>query len=249
MHLFYADESYDQTKFVLSAIRIAATDWRNLLVKTKEFRAELRSDHGIKLRAELHAQTFVRHISDGVASRTLTISERRVIFERCIDFICTLPIEIINVCLPLANFRNNSHEAHFAALDRLLNRVHTNVDRLNPCSLAMVIFDAGKEREITKLSRRLSVYNQIPSQFGSWPGGGRAKNIALVRIIEDPIFRDSKDSYFLQLVDFVTFALLKREVPATEFIKKWGYEKLFDKLKPVLCIAASPRDPCGIVRG
>jgi hypothetical protein len=249
MHIFYADESYDQTKFIVSSLRVDVAEWKTLLGRIKTFRVDLRNAYGIKLRSELHAQTFVRHCSDGVSTRMLSIADRRVIFEQCIDFIATLPIQIINVCLPLQKFAGRSNEAHFQAVDRLFNRIQTNVSRLQPPSHALVIFDKGKEQQITKLSRRLSVFNYIPSQFGAWPGGAKAKNISTDRIVEDPVFRDSRDSYFLQLIDFVAFALLKREVPPSPFVLKWGYHTLFDRLRPVLCVAASPADPCGIVRG
>ncbi len=249
MHIFYADESYDQTKFIVSSLRVEVSEWRSVLERIKQFRSGLRTSYGIKLKSELHAQTFVRHCSDRVSTRMLSIAERRQIFEQCIDFIATLPIQIINVCLPLQKFGGRSNEAHFQAVDRLFNRIQTNVSRLQPPSHALVIFDKGKEQQITKLSRRLSVFNYIPSQFGSWPGGAKAKNIATDRIIEDPVFRESEDSYFLQLIDLVSFSLLKREVPPSPFVLQWGYHRLFDRLRPVLCIAASPSDPCGIVRG
>ena len=211
MHFFYADESYDQTKFVVSSLRVGVTQWKDVLNQVKQFRAGLRTRYGIKLRSELHAQTFVRHCSDGISTRTLSLAERRQVFEECLVFIATLPVEIINVCLPLRNFNNRANDTHFAALDRLFNRIQTNVSRLQPQSHALVIFDKGKEHQITKLSRRLAVFNYIPSQFGYWPGGVRARNIVTDRIIEDPVFRDSRDSYFLQLIDFAAFALLKRE--------------------------------------
>jgi len=248
MHIFYADESYDQTKFIVSSLRVSVLEWKTVLQRIKEFRSKLRTNYGIKLKSELHAQTFVRHCSDGISTRVLSIAERRQIFEECINFIATLPIEIINVCLPLQKFGGRSNEAHFQAVDRLFNRIQTNVTRLNPPSHALVIFDKGKEQQITKLSRRLSAFNFIPSQFGSWPGGAKAKNIATERIIEDPVFRESHDSYFLQMVDFVAFSLLKREVQPSPFVLRWGYQQLFERLKTVLCYAACHSDPLGIVR-
>jgi hypothetical protein len=249
MYIFYVDESYDQTKFIISSLRVDVAEWKDVIGRIKAFRVDLRNEYGIKLKSELHAQTFVRHCSDGISSQILSIFQRRVIFERCIDFIATLPIQLINVCLPLQKFAGRSNEAHFQAVDRLFNRIQTNVTRIQPSSHALVIFDKGKEQQITKLSRRLSVFNYIPSQFGAWPGGAKAKNILTDRIIEDPVFRESHGSYFLQLIDFVAFALLKREVPPSPFVLKWGYHKLFDRLRPVLCLEASRADPCGIVRG
>jgi hypothetical protein len=57
----------------------------------------------------------------------------------------------------------------------------------------------------------MTVVNYIPSQFGGWPGGAASKNITITRIIEDPVFKDSAASYFLQMCDFAAFTLLKRD--------------------------------------
>lgn len=113
---------------------------------------------------------------------------------------------------------------------------------------AFIIADEGREHEITKALRRMHVHNFIPSQFGRWESGLVAKNITTDRIIEDPVFKSSGRSYFLQLVDCIAFALLKQEVPATPDIKKYGIDKMFSVLEPVLYRQASPRDFQGIVR-
>src|SRR5271165_7035774 len=113
MHIFYVDESYDQTRFVVSSLRVDVSEWKSVLEQIKGFRVGLRNAYGIKLKSELHAQTFVRHCSDGVATHKLSLAERRQVFEQCIDFIATLPIQIINVCLPLQKFGGRSNEAHF----------------------------------------------------------------------------------------------------------------------------------------
>src|ERR1039457_319492 len=247
MHLFYADESYDQHKFVMTAMRVDVAQWRDVFTRVKSLRSDLRTEFGIKLKKELHAQSFVRHCSDSASTRKLSLAERRDAFASTLRFIATLPIEIINVALDIANYRD-SNAAHLAVIDRLFNRIQTNVTRCTPQSHAIVIFDTGKERQITKLARQLAVFNYIPSQFDRWENGHRARNIVTDRIIEDPVFRDSRDSYFLQLVDFVAFVLLKKEVPPTEFITRWGYHELFPLLDAVLCKAAHPRDRYGIVR-
>jgi hypothetical protein len=104
MYIFYVDESYDQTKFIISSLRVDVAEWKDVIGRIKAFRVDLRNEYGIKLKSELHAQTFVRHCSDGISSQILSIFQRRVIFERCIDFIATLPIQLINVCLPLQKF-------------------------------------------------------------------------------------------------------------------------------------------------
>jgi hypothetical protein len=106
-----------------------------------------------------------------------------------------------------------------------------------------------REGQIKKAMRRMHVYNPIPSQFGEWPDGERARNITTDRIIEDPIFRVSGHSYFVQLADCVAYALLKREVPPTERVTKYGIDKMFESILGHKCFRkACRKNPLGIVR-
>lgn len=77
-------------------------------------------------------------------------------------------------------------------------------------------------------------YNPIPSKYGLWLDTGEAyKNIPIDRILEDPLFKDSEQSYFIQLVDFCAYALLRRERPIHSKTK-YGLDKAFDILSPIL---------------
>lgn len=117
------------------------------------------------------------------------------------------------------------------------------------CSRAVIFADEGREAEITKRLRKMHIDNRIPSKLGDWGGGNATKNITTDRIIEDPVFKDSSQSYFIQLADCIAFALLKREVPPTPNIKKYGIHKMFDETLTGICFKdAARKDPLGIVR-
>lgn len=119
---------------------------------------------------------------------------------------------------------------------------------LNYAPRAMVFADQGRETEITRVYRKMTVFNPVPSQFGTWSEGA-TKNLPLQRIIEDPVFKASHHSFFIQLADCVSFALLKKEVPPTPNIAKYGVEKFFEQCLAGVCFKkASPKDPLGIVR-
>ncbi|MGD0896255.1 MAG: DUF3800 domain-containing protein [Thermoguttaceae bacterium] len=114
---------------------------------------------------------------------------------------------------------------------------------------AFIIADEGREREITTAIRRMHVFNPVPSRYGGWASGNRTQNIPTVRIIEDPVFKPSHRSHFLQLADFAAFALLKREVAPTPTVGRYNIHKMFDEALAGICFRlASPRDPLGIVR-
>ena len=114
---------------------------------------------------------------------------------------------------------------------------------------AFLVADEGRELEIERALRRMHVYNPIPSRYGAWAGGRRSKSITIDHIIEDPAFKTSTRSYFIQLADCVAHALLKRETEPTERVKKYGVDEMFDEHIRGACYQnAACTDPDGIVR-
>lgn len=277
VRVFYVDESYDTTRFCLSAIGIRHADWRDCFQRVRQHRAVLKQDHGIYLRKEIHAHEFVR-ARGHMSATVVTKHDRSRIFEGLLKLVASLPnVMVINVCLETAK----RADVELDAWDRLLNRIERTLlelerrelplrkelvaklpaeacdearsaiaKRLNAYAARAFIFaDQGREREITKRLRKMHAFNPIPSQFGGWPGALKAKNIPVERVIEDPVFKASHQSYFIQLADCVAFSLLKREVAPTPRVKKYDIHRMFERsVGPVCYRLASPRDPLGIVR-
>ena len=67
------------------------------------------------------------------------------------------------------------------------------------------------------------------------------------RIIEYPSFRDSAESYFVQVADLIAF-LLYQEIAPSAYMHKAGGQSYFRRLAPLLLAQASNRDLRGIVR-
>jgi len=131
------------------------------------------------------------------------------------------------------------------AYERILNRVNATMKTKK--SKAVLIWDSGKEGEYRRLARKMAVYNPIASKFGKWETGSRTKNIPLDHVIEDPIFKNSAESYFLQIVDFCAYALLRKESPLPAKTK-YGLDTAFYLLRPICFLPASASDPEGITR-
>jgi Protein of unknown function (DUF3800) len=110
--------------------------------------------------------------------------------------------------------------------------------------------DEGKDVELRKIARRSAIYNMVGSRYGAWEDGSPAKNIPNDRLIEDPIFRSSARSYFLQLADFIAYALLKSESTPTLLVIRYRLDECYERLKPILVTRASAQDSrkLGIVR-
>lgn len=110
----------------------------------------------------------------------------------------------------------------------------------------ILICDQGQEIEFTRRLRRMRVHNHVPSKFDKWEDTGtETKNIPTSRILEDPFFKNSEDSYFIQAVDFCAYALLRMERPL-ESRTILGYHTMYEELRPMVVTAASPNDPKGL---
>jgi hypothetical protein len=129
--------------------------------------------------------------------------------------------------------------------ERLMNRININMEKSG--SNAVIVHDEGKD--YTRLVRRLGVFNPIQSRYGGWAGGHPYKNITLDHILEDIFFRDSANSYFIQLADFCAYALFRNEFPLASK-KKYSLETSFEELHGICIPQCFSKDPkkLGIIR-
>ncbi len=241
MYLAYIDDSRDERLCVFSALLIPDYQWRNCFGVIKNLRKNLKQSDGISIHSEFHAWKFVSGRGNLGANKIIGKWRRAQIFKQTLNTISTMPdAKLINVCL--------SADKEDWAFERLLNRINRNMQSCN--SRALLICDQGKDAIYTRLCRKMGVYNPIPSMYGGWNDGGAnsfSKNIPIEKIIEDPIFKDSKKSYFVQLADFCAYSLLRREHQIASK-NAYGLHKAFNELIPICVKEANKKDPLGIVR-
>jgi len=238
MHLIYIDDSRDEQLCVFSALAISIDQWQEAFAQVRQFRRDIKKSDGIYVYAELHAWKFVSgrgKISDQVVPK----GRRCRIFKEALELVAELPgTRLFNAVFPAKQDER--------AFERLLNRINRTM--LAWDSHAILICDEGKELAYTRLARRMHVYNPIPSKYGGWEDTGMViKNIPIDRIIEDPFFKKSRQSYLIQLADFCAYALLRRERPIPSKTK-YGLDQAFQLLSPILVLEASTHDPEGIIR-
>ncbi|MBN1917908.1 MAG: DUF3800 domain-containing protein [Verrucomicrobia bacterium] len=238
MHLFYIDDSRDERSTVFSALSIPSEAWRQAFALVRQFRRDLKTSHGLYVHKELHATDFVAgrgHVSD----RVVTKYERSRIFRQVLSLVPSLPgAALFNAVAP------KSKETW--AFERLVNRIDRTLRTWG--SQGILFVDRGKEVVYTRLVRKMGVFNPIPSAYGTWDGAAeRFRNIPIERVIEDPVFKDSQQSYFIQLVDFAAFSLLRRENQIASR-NRYDIQTAFELLGPILVRQASRRDSEGIIR-
>lgn len=233
MHIVYLDESGDTSKGILTAFAIPVNAWQENFEIIKQYRKALKKTDGIKLHKEFHAWKFVSG-RGSLGDSIVTKFRRSTIFKET----CLLLTQMSGARLFNAIFYGGQEEQAF---EWLMNRVQRTMQAWD--SHCIIVSDEGKEAAYTRIMRRMHVYNPIPSRIHS----GSTRNITIQRIIEDPFFKKSERSYFIQLVDFCAYALLRYEMPVPSKTK-YGIHLVFPELASVFVKEANPKDAYGIIR-
>ena len=234
MWFAYFDESKEENRFVVySALVVDADRWNETFEAVKKLRRDLRSKHGIYIDKELHAWKFAAG-KGKISDRVLSKAARAIIFQEVLTFIATSGyFKLISSV--------NTNEPH--AFERIINRLNRTAQAQK--QQVLVFSDEGQEIVFTRRIRRMRVFNHVPSDQGSWADNGQVTNIPIRQIIEDPIFKKSHMSYFIQLVDFCAYVLLRMERPLASRTVL-GYDRMYATLKPCIIQAVNLRCSQGL---
>lgn len=254
MYLMYVDESGDiglqnspTRYFVLTGLIIHELRWRPYLDQIIDFRSRMRQTFGLKLREEIHASAMINRPGDLVRIQR---HDRLTILRHFADELAAMPdLNIINIVVDKQN-KGSSYDVFDAAWRALIQRFENTLSHrnfsgpANPDERGMIFPDHTDDKKLTALLRQMRRYNPVPNQPAFGPG---YRNLTLTSLIEDPSFRDSEHSYFIQAADLSAF-LLYQYIEPSSYIKGKGARNYFTRLSPILCLHASRRDPHGIVR-
>ena len=252
MYLMYVDESGDiglvnspTDYYILSGIVVHETSWRAVLDKLVLFKRAMHSVHGLYYRQEIHASAMLSDAKDYIY---IPKDKRLAILRNLADELSKTPqISILNVVVNKSNKPAN-YDVFFNAWRALLQRFENTLlfgnfpPPKNTIETGMVFPDMTDRLKLTKLLRKIRRYNPVTNNH-SLTG---YSNFQIRNIVEDPNFRNSQDSIFIQSADLVAYLLFQKIKP-NKYIRKKGAKGYFNRLQPVLCTSASKTDPQGIV--
>jgi hypothetical protein len=254
MYLMYVDESGDSGMtrsptryFVLSGLVIHELRWKSLIDELISFRRHIKTRFGFKLREEIHAGKMLT--SPGELAR-IPKHQRLEILRCYADILAGFPdLSVINIVVDKQN-KAPEYPVFEMAWQALIQRFENTISARNfpgpryADERGMLFPDATDQKKLNLILRRMRNYNPVTNQGQHGPG---FRNLQLRTIIEDANFRDSAVSYLIQSADLCAFLLYQQLAPSLYIRKKSG-QNYFNRLDPILCRHASPRDPQGIVR-
>lgn len=259
MHLVYYDESgddgypiYSSPFFVLSAIYMHYLSWRNNYDLIKEFRRKLKNDFGLPVNLEMHTKNF---LLDKNPYRDFNFSKQnriKIITSFC-EFLSSLELKIINTVIIKKNIISDKYDVLDKALTYSVQRIENDLSAVNESNKRfMIITDSGRVGKMRKTTRKIQKINYIPSKYS---GFNYRKEIKY--LIEDPLPKDSKESYFIQLADLVSYIItlyssVKLEghgLPnrLKDYVKFEDIIKWLEIIRSVLNLKASGKNIYGIV--
>lgn len=254
MFLMYTDESGDTglvnspTRFyVLTGLVMHELRWRECLDQLIDFRRRMRATFGLKLREEIHATELIN--KPGPLQR-IKKHDRLTILRMLARELSSMPnINVINVVVDKQS-KPPEYDCFSRAWQALIQRFentmryHNFPGPRNADDRGLILPDRTDDKKLVQLLRRMRYFNPVPNQTAFGMG---SRNLQIKLVVEDPAFRDSTHSYFVQACDTLAY-LLKQRLDPSSFMRKKGGNHYFNLLSPILCKAASTKDPDGIVR-
>lgn len=200
--IVYCDETGDDglntcssTVFILTSLYMPAESWQENYNKIVELRRYLKNLYGFHVKQEMHTKHF---LTDKKPYRDYKWSnnQKREILSCFTKMIASLDISIINVIIDKTNIKTIDYPI-------LANALKYNIQRIENTSNNewnyLIITDKGRIGPMRKTARAIRVYNPIPSKFSG------LYNKPIKNLIEDILEKDSKESYFIQICDFVSY--------------------------------------------
>jgi hypothetical protein len=249
MYFCYVDESgdcgaYDATKpdktgskfFILAGIIVAANKWKISLETMKAFRKKIAREGSLPYHIEFHCAEMIdphkvkEFTQISVPARWKLMEEyAETLGDNTAFNLITVVIDKAKSTLKPEEYLTAAVTKLYQAYDEFLKANETN---------GILFFDRANEKHINTHVRKL---------LGTGASGEKIPDIRIGWVLEDPIFRVSSDSMFIQSADLVAYTLKEKEFPQASRQKHQAHKIFNRKLTPIV-FKSIIADDDGIIR-
>jgi hypothetical protein len=257
MYIMYVDESGDNGMpkdgspsryYCLSGVVVHEIYWQKTINELLAFRKSLRTQFGIPIDTEIHSQMIAKPGKSHPSFQCLKRHQRLEVMRLFANKISGLSeIRIINIVVDKQNKVKSSDEVFRWAWYSLFQRFENTIRMKNFIGppdheeRGIVFPDSTDGARLRRFLTDMRKNNHI-----KFPviGGLRTINDPIQVLIEDPVMRDSRVSYLIQVADCAAF-LLKQHIDPSSYMRTSGGKAYFKRLEPVFCKEASRKDAEG----
>ena len=249
MYFCYVDESGDcgayipehpeksgSPYFIFAGLVVPADKWKISLDLIKSFRKKIARQAFMSYDTEFHCSEMIdphkikEFTSISVPERWKLIEEYAETIGSFSSFsLISVVIDKANSDLQAAEYLTSSVTKLYQGFDELLKTEEEN---------GIIFFDRANEKHVNTHVRKL---------LGTGASGESVPGVRIGWVIEDPIFRVSSDSMFIQSADVVAYTLKEKEFPQASRQKHQAH-KIFDRKLSGICYKSKIADEDGIIR-
>lgn len=225
MYLCYMDESGDTgigprsptPTYTVAGVLVHETHWVALFEDLIRFRRHLRDAFGLLMRDEVKATQLIRgsgpwaelNVGEGARKRIYRSFMR---FQGKTGGVLTYAVVVDKSQRSSPDdVREHAGRYAFQRIERTMNARNERV---------LLIPDSGQYHWMRALAREMRRFSQVGSMLG---GPSLARPLLRV-LIDDPIERDSRQSYFIQLADLNAYAAYRDTIPVSGFPRRMWQE-------------------------
>lgn len=241
MEFAYVDESGDSgmtgggtSTYSLGCALVPVDYWDLRLRLLIEMRTSIRDTYGVRLRDEIKANWLVG-VGKRFAELKLGDGQVRDIYQRHIGIASTVCSGTFGVVVQKDKLRDKSIDVFERSWLYLLERLRKRSETTGVPIL--IVHDNGENDRLKKLYRKFRRVN--------WDFKGQLVEAPL--LVEDPVSRDSRQSFFIQLADLIAYAASRKVVPPSARRGRICSAEMWDSLGNVRVTEVSIQRRDGLV--
>jgi len=226
--------------------------WKDNFEVISKFRKELKANFNFPIKLEMHTKHF---LLDKSPYREFNFShdDKKQIFTLFCQMISKLDLKVINTVIVKPKLASKNYNVLDGSLTYSIQRIENDLkSNTDPNVRFIIITDPGRVGKMRKTTRKIQKINYIPSRYAA---SKYRKEIKF--LIEDPLPKDSKESYYIQISDLISYIISLyslmhlgigdlpnrlKSYANYDSVKEW-----MDLLKPAFNLKAATGDEFGIV--
>jgi hypothetical protein len=248
MYFCYVDESGDtgfhdpgnpdksgSKYFILSALLVDADKWKGALDIIKSFRRQLAAKAYLNYDVEFHCAEMIDPRKT-TAYNQMSIAERwdairqfaEIVGKQISSTVIGIVIDKTKSILEPSNYFTTAITNLYLAYDEFLREKK---------SYGVVLFDRTNEKIATTHIRKL---------MGTGATGQTIQSVRIGWVIEDPFYRISSDSFFIQAADMLAYTLKEYCFPMAAR-KKHNADRIFKNMLLDSCFRSAKAEETGLI--